>query len=115
VFNDAKTLEELTTVEVTNVQNGDTLKYNTTTSKWENKPDIDTNIQRDTLPTATASELNKIYQYTGTTTSTLTNGFFYKCVAGQTAGTYEWQNIDVQIAKTTLVDLEDTNITNPQD
>ena len=115
VFNDAKTLEELTTVEVTNVQNGDTLKYNTTTSKWENKPDIDTTIQRDTLPTATASELNKIYQYTGTTTATLTNGFFYKCVAWQTAGTYEWQNIDVQIAKTTLVDLEDTNITNPQD
>lgn len=48
-------------------------------------------FQVDTLPTAAASEVGKIYQYTGADTATLTHGYFYKCVESTTTpGTYEW-------------------------
>lgn len=78
--------------------------------------DKDTVIQVETLPTASATELNKIYQYIGATDANYTNGFFYKCVSdGAVSPTYSRENIDVQIAKTTLVDLEDTTITSPTD
>ena len=71
-------------------------------------------IQVATLPTASATELDKIYQYIGATDANYTNGFFYKCVSdGAVTPTYSRENIDVQIAKTTLVDLEDTTITSP--
>lgn len=73
-------------------------------------------FQKIQMPTAKALELGKIYQYIGATDANYTNGFFYKCVSdGAVTPTYSRENIDVQIAKTTLVDLEDTNITNPQD
>lgn len=36
-------------------------------------------IQVDVLPTASATEEGKIYQYIGATDSTYTNGYFYKC------------------------------------
>jgi len=91
-----------------------TNKFVTASEKttWNGKQDL---MQVSTLPTASASNEGKIYQYVGTTTASYTNGYFYKSVETTTPWTYGWQNIDVQIAKTTLVDLEDTNITNPQD
>lgn len=48
--------------------------------------------QYASLPAASASLENKIVQFTGTTTSTLTNGFFYKCVevAGSDPTAYTW-------------------------
>lgn len=53
-------------------------------------------IQVTTLPTASASELDKIYQYIGTT-DTYTNGYFYKCVSdGQSTPTYSWTAVQVQ-------------------
>ena len=36
-------------------------------------------IQVDVLPTASATEEGKIYQYIGETDNTYTNGYFYKC------------------------------------
>lgn len=54
-------------------------------------------IQVNELPTASAEEEDKIYQYVGATTATLTNGFFYKCISdGETPASYEWINIPVQ-------------------
>ena len=54
-------------------------------------------IQVSTMPTASATELDKIYQYIGTTDANYTNGYFYKCVSdGQTPATYSWENIEVQ-------------------
>ena len=51
-------------------------------------------IQVETLPTASATEEDKIYQYIGATTSTLTNGHFYKCVSdGEDPATYSWEEI----------------------
>ena len=55
------------------------------------------NIQVTTLPTASIDELGKIYQYVGTTDSTYTNGYFYKCVSdGQSTPTYSWTAVQVQ-------------------
>ena len=48
-------------------------------------------VQVDTMPTASADELGNIYQYIGTTTSTYTNGMFYKCITDGV--TYSWQYI----------------------
>ena len=54
-------------------------------------------MQYATMPTATSSIEGKIVQYTGTTTSSYTNGYFYKCVEdSQNTGTYIWVNESVQ-------------------
>lgn len=50
--------------------------------------------QVTTLPTASAANLNKIYQYIGTTDANYTNGYFYKCVNDN--GTYKWIEVTVQ-------------------
>lgn len=58
-------------------------------------------IQVDALPEASLQYKDKIVQYVGATTDTLTNGYFYKCVehtetAGETITvTYSWDNIEV--------------------
>lgn len=50
-------------------------------------------IQKEELPLASADELGKIYQYTGTT-GTYKNGFFYRCVSdGEPSLTYSWEEI----------------------
>ena len=51
-------------------------------------------IQVTVLPTASATEVNNIYQYIGATDATYTNGYFYKCV--NNSGTYSWVQINVQ-------------------
>lgn len=62
-----------------------------------NKPTIPDVIQTTTLPTASVDNLGKIMQYTGTTDSTYTNGYFYQVVSdGQATPTYSWENINVQ-------------------
>ena len=48
-------------------------------------------IQVDTLPEASLEHKDKILQYTGATTETLTNGFFYKCVENTT---YDWEETE---------------------
>ena len=61
--------------------------------------DLDDAIQVDTLPTASATEEGKIYQFIGTTTASYTNGYFYKCVSdGQNPATYSWTQVNVQPA-----------------
>ena len=58
-------------------------------------------IQVDALPEASLQYKDKIVQYVGTTTKTLTNGYFYKCVEhtvteGETITvTYSWDNIPI--------------------
>ena len=52
-------------------------------------------IQRNVLPTASASENGNIYQYIGADTTDLTNGFFYQCKPDG-AGGYEWVEKPVQ-------------------
>lgn len=60
-------------------------------------PTIPEPIQVSTLPTASADELGNIYQFTGTTDATYTNGYFYKCVSdGQQPATYSWTQVNVQ-------------------
>ena len=54
--------------------------------------------QYATLPTASVDLLNKIVQYTGSTTATYTNGHFYKCIQTPESdpATYEWSAVAVQ-------------------
>ena len=53
--------------------------------------------QVSTMPTASAANLGKIYQYVGATTETYTNGFFYECVSdGEETPTYSWAAKEVQ-------------------
>lgn len=48
-------------------------------------------IQVDALPEASLDNKNKIVQYVGTTTETLTNAYFYKCVE---TTSYDWEETE---------------------
>ena len=51
-----------------------------------------------TMPTASANNLGRIVQYTGTTDSTYTHGYIYECKAQGTTPneTYAWEAVTVQ-------------------
>lgn len=51
-------------------------------------------LQYDTMPTASADNVGDIVQFTGTTTASYTNGYFYKCQGS--SGTYSWVQTNVQ-------------------
>lgn len=42
--------------------------------------EVERNVQRDTLPTASETYLGDIVQYIGQTDANYTNGYFYKCI-----------------------------------
>ena len=56
----------------------------------------DIGLQTSTMPTADLDHVNQIVQYVGTTTSTYTNGYWYKCVYDSVGGTYSWEQLNVQ-------------------
>ena len=67
-----------------------------TTGKWREFTSGGDTIQVSSMPTASASELGKVYQYIGSTTSTLTHGYFYECVSdGESTPTYSWSQVEV--------------------
>lgn len=71
-------------------------------------------IQVDTMPTADSTQLNKIYQYIGTTDTNYTNGYFYKCKFDGI--NYYWDGIPTQDSYTkaeigALSDLPDPSKT----
>lgn len=67
------------------------------TELWMVTDDITYDVQTDTFPTASVDYLGKIYQYTGTTTASYTNGYFYKCVSdGAVSPAYSWEQINTQ-------------------
>lgn len=49
-------------------------------------------IQFSAMPTASADYLGRIIQYVGTTTSTYTNGYFYRCVLS--GSSYVWVEVN---------------------
>ena len=53
-------------------------------------------IQVTTMPTASATEEGKIYQFVGTTDANYTNGYFYKCEGAGSPVVYSWTRVDVQ-------------------
>lgn len=68
-------------------------------------------IQVDELPTASAAEEDKIYQYVGDTDvlTGVTNGYFYKCVSdGAVSPSYSWENIKVSEGDTIQVETMPT-------
>ena len=53
-------------------------------------------IQVSSFPTADSTHEGQIYQFTGATDSTYTNGHFYKCVSdGQNPATYSWEEVSL--------------------
>ena len=48
------------------------------------------------MPAAEQRWEGKLVQYIGTTDATYTKGYFYICKEGETAGTYIWEQTDVQ-------------------
>ena len=91
--------------EITGVKTFNTLPESgvvpTTNRQLVNKKYVDDNIpsptQYATMPTASADTVGKIVQYTGTTDSTYTNGYFYIGTTDeQDPATYSWENMQVQ-------------------
>lgn len=71
----------------------------TLSSNWKAiGSDVGQTIQVDTLPTASADNVGKIYQYVGLTLGASINGYFYKVVEDSTVvpSVYSWERIDVQ-------------------
>ena len=68
-------------------------KADTAIQDISGKQDI---MQYSTMPTASSENVGKIAQFTGTTDSTYTNGYFYICV--DNSGTYSWEQTNVQPA-----------------
>lgn len=67
--------------------------------------DLDSATQVDTMPTAAAAEVGKVYQFIGTTDASYTHGYFYECVSdGQNPATYSWVQTNVQPAPSGLPD-----------
>ena len=55
---------------------------------------VNKEIQYDSMPIASSTNLGQIVQYVGTTTATYTNGYFYKCT--EVSGIYGWTRVNVQ-------------------
>lgn len=70
-----------------------------------NKPTIPDAIQYSSMPIASIDNLGDIIQFTGTTDSSYTNAYFYKCVSdGQDPATYSWEAVEVQASSGGLPD-----------
>lgn len=73
-------------------------------------------IQLAELPEASLEYKDRIVQYIGATTGTLTNGYFYKCVehttteGGTITVTYSWDNVDVMEKPTFSIDYSDAEV-----
>lgn len=72
--------------------------YKNSSYLWEQQnvqPDAEgQTIQVETMPTASAEELGKIYQYIGQDSGGALHGYFYECVALQGGG-YAWLETEV--------------------
>lgn len=71
----------------------------------DEKQDI---IQYSTMPSA-QDNLGKIVQYSGTTTSTYTNGYFYKAVYDSDSDVYSWKQIEFSASTTVDSTLSDSS------
>lgn len=59
--------------------------------------DVNAAPQYSSMPVASTDNLGDIVQFVGTTDTSYTNGYFYKCVSdGQNSATYSWQQANVQ-------------------
>ena len=69
-------------------------------------------LKVSTLPTASADELGKIYQYIGTTSGSIVHNYFYECVSdGEVTPTYSWQQVNVQPSSGTAATTSFDNTT----
>lgn len=69
----------------------------------------DIGLQSSEMPNADIDHLNQIVQFIGSTTSTYTNGYWYKCVYDSDNDTYLWTQVNVQPHITVDSALSDTS------
>jgi len=62
-------------------------------------------VQVSTMPTANASNEGRLVQYIGTTTSSYTSGYWYKCIGAGSPIVYSWVQTNVQPAGSSLPDM----------
>ena len=82
------------------------------TFEWIQKnvqPGGGSDIQINYLPTPSAAEEGKIYQYIGSTNTNYIQGCFYQCIKDSTTGTYSWEAISVEDPDTYESDPVDFN------
>lgn len=65
-------------------------------TEWKPQTEV---VQYTTLPTPRELYKDRIVQYIGEDTDTLTSGYFYKCVYDADNDTYSWQSTDTQEVK----------------
>ena len=64
-----------------------------------------------TMPTASVDYVGTIVQYVGATTSTYTQGYWYKCVSdGAVSPSYSWEVIEIQSKATLISTMERYNV-----
>lgn len=94
----ASSVSDLTDVELTDLADGQILKWDATAQKWVNADgETSDSIQVSTMPTAGEEYLGAVVQYIGATDATYTHNYFYECVSdGEATPTYSWQQTNVQ-------------------
>lgn len=65
-------------------------------TEWKPQTEV---VQYTTIPTPRELYKNRIVQYIGEDTDTLTSGYFYKCVYDADNDTYSWQSTETQEVK----------------
>ena len=94
----ASSISDLTDVELTDLADGQILKWDATAQKWVNADgETSDSIQVSTMPTAGEEYLGAVVQYIGATDATYTHNYFYECVSdGEATPTYSWEQTNVQ-------------------
>lgn len=113
----ASSMSDLSDVALTDLADGQVLKYDATSHKWINADgDSSDSIQVTTMPTASVSLLGAVVQFIGATDSSYTHNYFYECISdGESEPTYSWEQTNVQpsggsasaVSDLTDVDLDD--------
>ena len=108
----ASSVSELTDVELTDLADGQILKWDATAHKWVNADgETSDSIQVSTMPTAGEEYLGAVVQFIGATDSTYTHNYFYECVSdGEATPTYSWEQTNVQPSNDNDASLE-SNVT----
>lgn len=93
VWNGQKWIEMFKVDDELDEDSENAIQNKVVTSELKKKQDI---FQKKTMPIPSADEVDNIYQYVGISTSSFTNGYFYKCIYDSEKSIYIWEPTDIQ-------------------
>lgn len=104
----ASSVSDLTDVELTDLADGQILKWDAEAHKWVNADgETSDSIQVSTMPTAGEEYLGAVVQFIGATDASYTHNYFYECVSdGESSPTYSWEQTNVQPSDSNDASLE---------